>query len=179
MADLQDFYRRYLACCNERRFGDMGAFVHDEIRFNGEPTSLADYAAAIASNIDAVSDYHWTIEDIATTEDLIAVRLTDTGTPTKEWLGINPRGRSMTIAEFAFYRVRDGKIAEMWFLLDAPSAKRQLEPQYTDIARLSANTSDRPKTPQGIPGCALIGMIGHGVHRRAFARPDAAAAGVG
>ncbi len=129
MADLRDFYRCYLACCNERRFDDLSAFVHDEIRFNGELTSLADYAAAIASNIDAVPDYHWTIEDIAATEDLIAVRLTDTGTPVKEWLGIKPRGQLMTIAEFAFYRVRGGKIAEMWFLLDAPSAKQQLDPQ--------------------------------------------------
>ena len=127
MAGLQDFYRGYLACCNERRFGDIGAFVHDDIRFNGEPTSLADYVAAIAANIDSVPDYDWTIEDIAVTGDLIAVRLTDTGTPVKDWLGIKLLGRSMTIAEFAFSRVRDGKIAEMWFLLDAPSAKRQLE----------------------------------------------------
>ena len=129
MASLEEFYRRYLACCNERRFDDMGEFVHDEIKFNGEPTSLTEYAAAIAANIEAVPDYHWTIEDIATAEDLIAVRLTDAGTPAKEWLGIQPLGRSMTIPEFAFYRLRGGKIAEMWFLLDAPAAKQQLEPQ--------------------------------------------------
>ena len=128
MSDLQDLYRRYLACCNERRLGDLAEYVHDEIRFNGQPTSRADYAASIASNIEAVPDYHWTIEDIATTTDLIAVRLTDTGTPTKEWLDVGPTGRSMQITEFAFYRVRDGKIAEMWFLLDAPAAKAQLDP---------------------------------------------------
>ncbi len=55
-------------------------------------------------------------------------RLTDTGTPEQEWLGVKPTGRAMRIAEFAFYRVRDGKIAEMWFLLDAPAAKAQLDP---------------------------------------------------
>ena len=126
MPDLQDLYRRYLACCNEHRFAHIAEYVHDEIRFNGQPTSLADYVASITSNIEAVPDYHWTIEDIATTPDLIAVRLTDTGTPAKEWLGVGPTGRSIRIAEFAFYRVRDGKIAEMWFLLDALGAKAQL-----------------------------------------------------
>ena len=59
MPELQDFYRRYLACCNERRFADVGEYVHDEIHFNGQPTSLAHYSAAIASNIDAVPDHHW------------------------------------------------------------------------------------------------------------------------
>ena len=130
MPDLQDLYGRYLACCNERRFDDIAEYVHDELRFNGQPTSRADYVAAIASNIDAVPDFHWTIEDIAATPDLIAVRLTDTGTPEKEWLGIEPTGKSMSISEFAFYRVRDGKIAEMWFLLDQPTAKAQLNPDH-------------------------------------------------
>ena len=54
MPDLEDLYRRYLACCNERRFANMAEYVHDEIRFNGQPTSLADYVASIASNIEAV-----------------------------------------------------------------------------------------------------------------------------
>ena len=128
MPDLQDFYRRYLACCNERRFAEIADYVHDEIRFNGQTTSRADYVASIASNVEAVPDYHWTIEDIATTSDLVAVRMTDTGTPTGPWLGVEPTGRSMKITEFAFYRVRDGKFSEMWFLLDAPGAKAQLDP---------------------------------------------------
>ena len=105
MPDLQALYREYLACCNERRFADIAEYVHDEIRFNGQPTSRADYVASITSNIEAVPDYRWAIDDIAMTTDLIAVRLTDTGTPEKEWLEVEPSGRSMRIAEFAFYRV--------------------------------------------------------------------------
>ena len=34
----------------------------------------------------------------------------------------------MKIAEFAFYRLRDGRIADMWFLLDLPAAQAQLDP---------------------------------------------------
>ena len=56
------------------------------------------------------------------------MRLTETGTPEKEWLEVEPSGRFMRIAEFAFYRMRDGKAAEMWFLLDTPAAKAQPDP---------------------------------------------------
>ncbi len=33
----------------------------------------------------------------------------------------------MRFQEFAFYRLRDGKIAEMWFMLDVPSIPSQLK----------------------------------------------------
>ncbi len=57
----------------------------------------------------------------------IAVRLEDSGTPQANWLGIAPSGQSMRFQEFAFYRLRDGKIAEMWFMLDVPSIPSQLK----------------------------------------------------
>ncbi len=126
MADLQDTYRRYLACCNERRLGQLDQFVHDPIRFNGEMTRLVGYAKAISANIDAVPDLHWEIQDLVADEDTVAVRLWDTGTPRGEWLGIAPSGRSVAAAEFAFYRFREGKIAEMWFVLDLGSIRKQL-----------------------------------------------------
>ena len=90
MLDLEEFYRRYLACCNERRLSDLSEYIHDEIRFNGQQTSRADYAAAIASNIAVVPDFRLTIEDLATSENLVAVRLSDFGTPQEEWLGLKP-----------------------------------------------------------------------------------------
>ena len=127
MDNIRQFYDDYLACCNERRFDDLSDFVHERIRFNGEDTSLVDYAEAIADNVKAVPDYHWTIEDFVTDGEVIAVRLTDTGTPKEEWLGIAPTGRSFSISEFTLYGLREGKIAEMRFLLDRPTAARQVQ----------------------------------------------------
>ena len=126
MIGLDSLYEGYLACCNERRFDDLARYVHDEITFNGQATSRADYAQAIASNIEAVPDFRWTVEGLVTSGDTIAVRLTDRGTPGRDWLGIPPTGRSFEIAEFATYHVRDGRIAAMWFLLDQPTAARQV-----------------------------------------------------
>jgi predicted ester cyclase len=44
-------------------------------------------------DIDAVPDFHWEPREIAVDGDRLAARLTNTGTPAKEWLGVAPTGR--------------------------------------------------------------------------------------
>ena len=126
MSALADVYRGYLAALNDRRLDELGDYVHDTIGFNGEPTSRAAYAAAIQSNLDVVPDFRWAIEHLVEDGDLLAVHLTDTGTPAAEWLGIAATGRSFATTEMAIYRFQAGKIAEMWFVLDAPRAAAQV-----------------------------------------------------
>ena len=127
-AQLKEFYRQYLACCNEHCLSGLTEFVHDPIQFNGTSTPLAQYTQAIASFIQAFPDFHWTLEDIVVEGDTLAVRLRDTGTHQGEWLGLAPTGRRMTTQEVGFYQIRDGKIAAMWYVLDVPTAKQQLAP---------------------------------------------------
>lgn len=124
--DLRERWLDYLSYCNDRRLDELGDHVHEQITFNDEPVALADYAAAIAGNTAVVPDFSWTVEDLVVDGDTVAVRLTDTGTPTGEWLGIAPTGASFTIAEWALYHYRDDKIAGMHFLLDVPAAREQL-----------------------------------------------------
>lgn len=126
MTDLRARWLGYLTSLNDRRLDQLGDHVHDEIAFNGQPVALADYAAAIAGNIDLVPDFRWSVEDLVVEGDVVAVRLTDTGTPTGTWLGIPPTGASFSIAEWAVYRYRGGRIAGMHFLLDVPAAREQL-----------------------------------------------------
>ena len=128
MTSLRDVYLRYLACCNDRRFSELSSFVHDPIQFCGKTTPLADYARTIASNIEAVPDFRWEIQDLVTDGSSVAVRLENSGTPQANWLGIAPTGQPVRFQELAFYRFRDGKIAEMWFLLDISSIQSQLQP---------------------------------------------------
>lgn len=118
MPNVRETYLRYLACCNERRFEEFIRLVHDPVQFNGKLVPLADYIRAIKENIDAIPNFHWEIEDLVAEDHAIAVRLKDTGTPEKEWLGRVPNGTPMQTREYAFYRFREGRIAEMWFLLD-------------------------------------------------------------
>ena len=126
MTDLRERWLDYLSYCNERRLDELDDHVHDQITFNDEPVSRDDYAAAIAGNLTAVPDFRWSVEDLVVQGETVAVRLTDTGTPTADWLGIQATGESFRITEWAMYHYRDDKIAAMHFLLDVPTAQQQL-----------------------------------------------------
>ena len=125
-SDLHAVYRAYLEAANARDFHRMAEFVHDTVIFNGEPVSRDDYVAAMRQAVDAVHGYHWRLDDLIVEGDRVAVRLTDTGTPVKEWLGLQPTGRDVTFTEYAVYHFRGGRFEHMWYLLDTESIKRQL-----------------------------------------------------
>ncbi len=83
--------------------------------------------ASLKSILDAVPDYHWTIEDLFTDENRIAARLQDTATPVKPFLGQQPTGASLNIMEYGSYRAEKGQFVEMWFLMDSATAAAQLQ----------------------------------------------------
>ena len=125
-ADLRKVYLAYLEAANAREFHRMAEFAHDTIVFNGEPVSRDDYVAAMQQAVDSVQDFVWRLDDLIIEGDRVAARLTDNGTPVKEWLGLQPTGRTVTFTEYAFYHFRDGRIEQMWYLLDARTIEKQL-----------------------------------------------------
>ncbi|GAA3924126.1 ester cyclase [Actinoplanes auranticolor] len=124
--DLRKVYLDYLRAANARELHRMAEFAHDTIVFNGEPVSRDDYVAAMQQAIDSVPDLVWHLEDLIIEGNRVAVRLTDTGTPVKEWLGLQPTGRDVTFTEYAFYHFRDGRFEHMWYLLDTRTIEKQL-----------------------------------------------------
>ncbi|WP_329382759.1 ester cyclase [Streptomyces sp. NBC_01716] len=68
----------------------------------------------------------WETHELAINGDSLAGRLLNTGTPTKEWLGAAPTGRSIEIVEYGIYRVRDGKFLHMSALHDTEALQKQL-----------------------------------------------------
>jgi predicted ester cyclase len=124
--DLHKRYHDYIEAINAREFHRMAEFAHETIVFNGEPVSRDDYVAAMLGHLDAVRDFVWQLDDLVVEGDRVAARLTDTGTPVKEWLGLPPSGNSVTFTEYAFYRFRDGRFEQMWYLLDARTVEQQL-----------------------------------------------------
>ena len=123
---LRKVYLAYLEAANAREFHRMAEFVHDTIIFNGEPVSRDDYVAAMQQAVDSVQNFAWRLDDLIIEGDRVAARLSDTGTPVKEWLGLQPTGREVTFTEYAFYHFRDGRFEHMWYLLDAQAIEKQL-----------------------------------------------------
>src|SRR5688500_11593273 len=124
---LRDFYHRYIAALNERDFAVVASLIHDDVTVNGQPTKRQDVLAGLKWLTDVVPNYVWKIEDLFIDGERIAVRLSDTGKPEKTFLGSEPTGASIKFTEFASYRVRDGRFAEMWYLLDTASITEQLK----------------------------------------------------
>jgi predicted ester cyclase len=124
--DLTAFYKRYIAAINARHFEVVEQLVHEDVLMNGKSHKRADVLASLKGIADAVPNYVWGLQDLFVVEDRIAARLQNTGTPTKPFLGHKPTGASVNFMEFASYKVRDGRFAEMWFLMDAPTVAEQL-----------------------------------------------------
>jgi steroid delta-isomerase-like uncharacterized protein len=69
---------------------------------------------------------HFTIEDVIAEQDEVVVRWTNRGTQVKEFLGMPATGKSFTIAGIDIHRLRDGKMAEHWHVVDLLSQLQQL-----------------------------------------------------
>jgi predicted ester cyclase len=136
--ELDIFYRRYIVAANSRNLDAIADMIHDEVAIGGIPLKRKDSLAGFKGVVDAVPDFHWQIEDLFTQDGRIAVRLQDTGTPIKRFLGLEPTGAKVEFTQFASYRIKDGRFAEMWFLMDAEAVARQL--QSFPLSRASTGT---------------------------------------
>jgi predicted ester cyclase len=113
-ADLAALYERYLACCNERRFDQLGEFVSDQVSGSGPVDGLAGYIAGVEAVCTGFPDYRWELQHLVVEDDTIAARLIGRGTHTGRFSGIGPTGRWISIQELVVYRIADGKIVGCW-----------------------------------------------------------------
>lgn len=74
----------------------------------------------------AFPDLKFTIEDMITEDDKVAIRLTMTGTHKGELLGIAPSGNRVDVMTIAIYRFDGGKIVETWGVRDNLKLMQQI-----------------------------------------------------
>ena len=123
--ELEALYHRYIDCLNERRFGELGEFVHERLTYNGESMTAIDYGNLIARHAAAIPDLHFHVKLLVADGSQVACRLVFNCTPQSEFLGLQPNGRTILFAEHVFYKFRGGKIAEVWSLLDRSAVEAQ------------------------------------------------------
>ncbi|MFD2025787.1 ester cyclase [Promicromonospora aerolata] len=125
MSDLKATYLAYLDALNDRRFGDLTEFVHDDLTYNGKMLTRQEYADMIAADAQAVPDLHFDAHLLTSGDDLVSARLWFDCTPTGALFGLRPTGQRVSFAEHVFYRFRDGRIAEVWSLIDRDAVRDQ------------------------------------------------------
>ena len=124
--EYRSLYLSYLEYCNEHNLDRMASFYTSTIKVDDVPMDPAAVKAQFAPLFSAFPDWHWEMRHIVVDGDYIAVHFTVTGTHRGVFEGIEATGRRVTISEFTFYRLEDGKFAEVWDLADMNAVMRQI-----------------------------------------------------
>ena len=77
----------------------------------GDRESLKEVLSVIRGGF---ADVRTSIEVILAEGDLVASRTTAEGTHTREYFGVAPTGKRVTLRQLNIDRIRDGKIIESW-----------------------------------------------------------------
>lgn len=92
----------------------------------GQPTTLEAFKQKVTAFAQAIPDLTETMHDIVAHDDTVATRWTITGTLQHELMGIPGQGQPIAVDGMNFYRVRDGRITDLWTQYDAPTLMNQL-----------------------------------------------------
>jgi predicted ester cyclase len=130
-ARLAEFYRRYLARCNEHRFTELGEFVDEDVRVNDSPQGLGRYGAGLSDLVEAFPDFRWDLRHLLVDGNRLCAHLSDTGTHAGRFLGVPATGQRISASEFAVYRLERGKIVEVFGDL-GPALRDQLAGPASD-----------------------------------------------
>jgi predicted ester cyclase len=122
----RSLYLSYLEYCNEHDVDRMASFYTSTISVNEVPMDPAAVVAQFAPLFSAFPDWHWEIRNLVVDGDYIAGHFTVTGTHRGAFNGIESTDRRVTTSEFTFYRMKDGKFAEVWDLADMDAVMRQI-----------------------------------------------------
>ena len=126
ISNLEAIYRGYLSCLNAQDWPNLGRFVGEHARRNGEFLGRAGYRAMLEADFVAIPDLAFVIELLAVDPPHVAARLRFDCSPRGVFLGLPVNGRRVTFAENVFYRFEDGKIAEVWSVIDRAAIEGQL-----------------------------------------------------
>jgi len=124
--DLSGIYRDYIACLNEQDWPRLGRFIRDDACHNGRRFGLSGYRAMLERDFDEIPDLYFNIQLLISDPPHIACRLGFDCTPKGKFLGLDVGGRKISFTENVFYEFRDGKIANVWSVIDKAAIEAQL-----------------------------------------------------
>lgn len=87
---------------------------------------VAEARANIEELLEAFPDFTATVEDVVSSGDTVAMRVTLRGTHEGPFYGTEPTGTEFEIQNMVFTRIEDGRIAERWVLPDMLGMFQQL-----------------------------------------------------
>jgi predicted ester cyclase len=110
--ELRWWFEDYLDVCNRHDLDGMRARLAPDVRRAGAPGGADAWMRDMATLLVAFPDYRWKRITLVIEGDRLAAHLRTRGTHRGDFRGIRSTGRHVGVAEFAFYRIEGGRIAE-------------------------------------------------------------------
>lgn len=125
-SNLVDVYRDYIACLNEQDWPTLQQFVHSEVIYNGQQIRLSGYREMLERNFSDIPDLYFDIQLLVSDPPHLASRIQFNCTPRGKFLGLGVDGKKVSFTENVFYKFQEGKIAQVWSVIDKAAIEAQL-----------------------------------------------------
>lgn len=125
-SDLKRLYLGYLDCLNRQDWSSLREFVAEAAIHNGRRIGLVGYQEMLEGDYRAIPDLRFTAELATVDPPHVACRLVFDCTPVGFMFGLSVNGRRVRFHENVFYRFENGRIAEVWSIVDQAAIATQL-----------------------------------------------------
>lgn len=117
--DPKEVVRRFFEAFSRQDPDEIASYVTEDLIHHGSTNQGRDGVKEEARYwINAVPDASFTIDEIISEGDRVAVRGRGGGTHLGEFFGVRGTGNKVVVEEMHFARVENGLIAELWSNVD-------------------------------------------------------------
>lgn len=127
LTDIKSIYLLYINALNARNIDALARFVHEQLSYNGKLITCRDYQDMLLGDIRTFPDLHFNIDMLVVEDYTVACRLVFDCTPVEPFLGFRPSAEKVHFSENVFYKFREGRIYEVWSIIDQAALAEQLE----------------------------------------------------
>lgn len=109
---LHAWFEDWLDALNRHDLDAVGGLLHPDVRRAGAPRGSAAWLRDLAELLAAFPDQRWKRIAVVVEGDRLAAHTRTRGTHRGTWRAVRSTGRRVSSAEFGFFRVQHGRIAE-------------------------------------------------------------------
>lgn len=110
--ETREWFADYLEACNRHDLDALRSLIDPSVRRAHLPGGVDAWLDDLAELYRAFPDWRVRRIHLIVEEDRFAAHLRSSGTHTGAYRGIAATGRHVNVAEFAFYRLVNGRITE-------------------------------------------------------------------
>lgn len=126
MQGLEQIYRDYIDCLNRQDWSRLEDFVAADVVHNDRKFGLDGYRRMLESDFGAIPDLYFKIDLLVVDTQKVASRLAFDCTPVGQLFGLPVNGRRVRFSENVFYVFSNGRIVQVWSIIDTDVIKAQL-----------------------------------------------------